>query len=143
MHGQPHPCSPTSLTKLRLIANVSRSQIDTFIVLMAAVLKQTYLCKRTRGAIYGVIKKKQTAFTPVSCVFSTVLTRTTFSSAFLECEDARSSFSPQVQAAVTGFFSPTDWCQVSFPRSLHAVFVGFISSCISLWNIQSCVLELQ
>ena len=55
MHGQPHPCSPTSLTKLRLIANVSRSQIDTFIVLMAAVLKQTYLyrtsCKRTCGAM--------------------------------------------------------------------------------------------
>ena len=52
---------------------------------------------------YGVIKKKQTAFTLVSCVFSTVLIRTTFSSAFLECEHARSSFSPRVQAAVTGF----------------------------------------
>ena len=57
-------------------------------------------------------------------MFSTVLIRTTFSSAFLECEDARSSFSPRVQAAVTGFFSPTDLCQVSFPRSLHAVFVA-------------------
>ena len=136
---------PLQPHKLRLIANVSRSQIDTFIVLMAAVLKQTYLyrtsCKRTRGAM-GLSRRSKLRLL-LFLVFSTVLIRTTFSSAFLECEDARSSFSPRVQAAVTGFFSPTDWCQVSFPRSLHAVFVGFISSCISLWNIQSCVLELQ
>ena len=91
-----------------------------------------------------VIKKKQTAFTPVSCVFSTVLIRTTFYSAFLECEDARSSFSPRVQAAVTGFFSPTDWCQVSFPRSLHLLalsVVAFLDGIfrVVFWSCNSAV----
>ena len=134
---QPHLSHQTPLDSERL------SQSNRHLHCAHGCGFETELSMQANTWSYGVIKKKQTAFTPVSCVFSTVLTRTTFSSAFLECEDARSSFSPRVQAAVTGFFSPTDWCQVSFPRSLHAVFVGFISSCISLWNIQSCVLELQ
>ena len=48
MHGQPHPCSPTSLTKLR-----SRPQSNLHLhCAHGCGLKQTYLySKRTRGAM--------------------------------------------------------------------------------------------